>query len=304
MPNCTAKCQSLREKLTIYEGTFPDKPTNCYALLLFEEGYAEISVNHTKYHCAAPSVLCLNDQQSFKISTADHLTAAAVFFYPEFLNSKLTLETIAKNRPEKLCAQYDFLMLLPFIANSFNDSFHSAVPGALQKMRRLLQECAVLMRGNAEYSIFRARSRLIDCLHICEDVFSMPQFELPKTMAGMHTPKNMPELNRALHIIWDEYGNPEMNAAWLLETLHVSKEVLNRQFRIAMGMSIYQYILNYWLNMAIQRMLSTEISIDRISEECGFNSYVTFSVIFKKKMGIPPQDFRVLEKERYRALCE
>ena len=80
MPNCTAKCQSLREKLTIYEGTFPDKPTNCYALLLFEEGYAEISVNHTKYHCAAPSVLCLNDQQSFKISTADHLTAAAVFF--------------------------------------------------------------------------------------------------------------------------------------------------------------------------------------------------------------------------------
>lgn len=304
MPNCTAKCQSLREKLTIYEGTFPDKPTNCYALLLFEEGYAEISVNHTKYHCAAPSVLCLNDQQSFKISTADHLTAAAVFFYPEFLNSKLTLETIAKNRPEKLCAQYDFLMLLPFIANSFNDSFHSAVPGALQKMRRLLQECAVLMRGNAEYSIFRARSRLIDCLHICEDVFSMPQFELPKTMAGMHTPKNMPELNRALHIIWDEYGNPEMNAAWLLETLHVSKEVLNRQFRIAMGMSIYQYILNYRLNMAIQRMLSTEISIDRISEEFGFNSYVTFSVIFKKKMGIPPQDFRVLEKERYRALCE
>mgnify|MGYP002429198385 FL=1 len=95
-----------------------------------------------------------------------------------------------------------------------------------------------------------------------------------------------------------------MNAAWLLETLHVSKEVLNRQFRIAMGMSIYQYILNYRLNMAIQRMLSTEISIDRISEECGFNSYVTFSVIFKKKMGIPPQDFRVLEKERYRALCE
>ena len=80
MPNCTAKCQSLREKLTIYEGTFPDKPTNCYALLLFEEGYAEISVNHTKYHCAAPSVLCLNDQQSFKISTADHQTAAAVFF--------------------------------------------------------------------------------------------------------------------------------------------------------------------------------------------------------------------------------
>lgn len=79
MPNCTAKCQSLREKLTIYEGTFPDKPTNCYALLLFEEGYAEISVNHTKYHCAAPSVLCLNDQQSFKISGGSSDGSSGIF---------------------------------------------------------------------------------------------------------------------------------------------------------------------------------------------------------------------------------
>ena len=46
MPTRAIRCQELKDKLTIYEGTFPDKPTNCYALLLFEEGYARHKQNH------------------------------------------------------------------------------------------------------------------------------------------------------------------------------------------------------------------------------------------------------------------
>ncbi len=298
MPNRTIRRQAPKDKLTIYEGTFPDKPTNCYALLLFEEGYAEILVNHTKYHCTAPSVLCLNDNQSFKLKTADHLAGAAVFFYPDFLNSNLTLQTIAKHRPETLCAKYDFLMLLPFLADTFNDSFHSAMPGTIQKMHRLLQECSTLLLGGTDYGVFRARSRLIDCLHRCEEIFSTPQTDLPATLSNVPISKNSPELYRALRMIWDGYADPDLNAACILEALHVGKTLLNRQFQSSTGMTIYQYILNYRLNIAVQLMLGTDKTIDRISEECGFNSYVTFSIIFKKKFGISPQDFRSSKKTR------
>lgn len=298
MPNRVIRCQELKDKLTIYEGTFPDKPTNCYALLLFEEGYAELSVNHTKYHCTAPSILCLNDKQTFKLKTADHLAGAAVFFYPDFLNNKLTLQTIAKHRPETLCAKYDFLMLLPFLADTFSDSFRSAIPGALQKMHRLLQECNALLLGGTDYGVFRARSRLIDCLHCCEEIFSMPKTDVSQALSNVRISKDTPELYRALRMIWDGYADPDLNAACILEALHVGKTMLNRQFQSGTGMTIYQYILSYRLNIAIQLMLGTNKTIDCISEECGFNSYVTFSIIFKKKFGISPQDFRISEKTR------
>lgn len=283
--------------ISVYINGPPDKTGDTYALYLFNNGYAKITVDCTDYHCVAPAILCLNDTQRLYIRSSNNLTASSVFFAPEFLSKDFTKETIQSTPLESLCESYDFLMLMPFVNGEFTESVHNDIPqNTLYAAQEMLKDCASLLSSADRFGVCRARAKLIDCLHLCEDAVSNSRRERSSRLATLQIPESCEEVKKALQIIWDSYSDPDVNTAYLLNTLHIHKEKLNKQFRQVTGLSPYQYILQYRLAMACDKLIHSDETIDRISELCGFTAYVTFTTIFKKKTGMSPQAYRAAER--------
>lgn len=67
-----------------------------------------------------------------------------------------------------------------------------------------------------------------------------------------------------------------------------------RLFKIAFGQTPYQYLLNYRLGRSKDLLLTTELPIYEIAEQCGFESNVVFASQFKQVVGMPPSRYRMM----------
>lgn len=287
------------QEVAFYMDKLPEASEKQYALILLEKGYLKLTINGEPYHCTAPSVVCFNDKQCWKVVEENDVTVCAACFVPEFLCSAFTSEYISGCSTEYLCENFDFLMMLPFVSMQVNSSIRNFAPqSTLHQARAVCAKCADLLYSADCFARYRVRSKLIDCLHLCEQIF----FENEQTEYVQSTDLNIPEKYKetraALQIIHENYGNSQINAAYILDKLHVNKEKLNQQFREVTGYSIYQYILQYRLTMARHKLIFTEDTVDAISESCGFTTYVTLATIFKKKVGVSPQAYRLQERSR------
>lgn len=71
----------------------------------------------------------------------------------------------------------------------------------------------------------------------------------------------------------------------------ISKTALNLKFKDVMQCTVVDYILNVRFKRAIYLLNHTRLSIETISQQCGFSSANYFSLIFKKKLGISPSNY-------------
>ena len=82
----------------------------------------------------------------------------------------------------------------------------------------------------------------------------------------------------------------DLSVQKLAGRVHLSKNQYSRLFLKETGMTPYQYIKNYRLDIAVS-MLKAGISIGEIAENCGFLSSSAFSNSFKKQYGCSPREF-------------
>ena len=78
----------------------------------------------------------------------------------------------------------------------------------------------------------------------------------------------------------------------------ISKNTLIYNFNKHVGRSPMDYLLTVRLNKAKQLLAVTLKSISKISEECGFSSANYFGLIFKKKTGVSPLEYRKIQKNK------
>ncbi|MDI1248046.1 MAG: AraC family transcriptional regulator [Lacunisphaera sp.] len=65
-----------------------------------------------------------------------------------------------------------------------------------------------------------------------------------------------------------------------------------RLFRQEVGTSPQGYLLRERLNRARTLLLQTELSIEDVTERCGFCDRSYFSTVFRREIGVPPAAFR------------
>lgn len=65
-----------------------------------------------------------------------------------------------------------------------------------------------------------------------------------------------------------------------------------RTFQKHMGQTPHSYLVSYRLNNAKKLMASTDLSMEEIAEQCGFNSASHFTRAFRADNGITPSEFR------------
>lgn len=96
------------------------------------------------------------------------------------------------------------------------------------------------------------------------------------------------EIVRYLH---DNYDRP-LQVRNVAAHLHLSERHTSRIFQQAMGVSIHQYLVQFRLSIAKQRLLDQSESVSAVARSLGYQNVHHFSTLFRKHTGLTPTAFR------------
>jgi len=118
--------------------------------------------------------------------------------------------------------------------------------------------------------------------------------QLPHTQKGWLAGLRDPQVGRALALL---HARPAQ--AWTVDTLArevaMSRSVLAERFTDLIGEPPMQYLTSWRLGLAAQALRTSNETIARIAERCGYESESAFNRAFKREFSIPPAAWR---KER------
>lgn len=90
--------------------------------------------------------------------------------------------------------------------------------------------------------------------------------------------------------------NQHLDKEWSMEALaeacHTSTRTLLRRFREAQGMTPVQYAQQLRVERAKGLLESTALSLETITERCGYEDVSTFSKVFKRWTEVTPREYR------------
>lgn len=92
----------------------------------------------------------------------------------------------------------------------------------------------------------------------------------------------------------DRHFSEKITLDQLSEIFYINKYYLSRIFKDQFGSTINNYIFQLRITHAKQLLRFTNLSIDKICQQCGMNDANYFSRAFKKIEGISPSEFRKL----------
>ena len=97
--------------------------------------------------------------------------------------------------------------------------------------------------------------------------------------------------------------NRDISTANILEQIPLSRRSLELKFKREMGgLTIYKYLTQCRIEHFAQLLVTSDLSLGEIASRSGISDYSNFSRIFKKHMGVSPQDYKKLKKPA-KAIC-
>lgn len=89
------------------------------------------------------------------------------------------------------------------------------------------------------------------------------------------------------------YHNEDLSISEIANELGVSQTYLTRLFKRELGMTFIDYLTNVRIKNAIILMRDPSLKLYEIAELIGYNTQHYFSNVFKKLVGISPQDYKL-----------
>ena len=90
----------------------------------------------------------------------------------------------------------------------------------------------------------------------------------------------------------DEHCSEDCSLNRLAEEIHLSPGHLHAVFTREIGMTPYDYLMEKRLEKAKAMISGGEASLTQIALECGFCSQSHFTLVFRKKTGLTPSQYR------------
>ena len=85
-------------------------------------------------------------------------------------------------------------------------------------------------------------------------------------------------------------GTPTVQ--FIAEVLHISPNYLSRLLKVLTGQSTQQFIHDKLIDLAKEKLSTTDLSVNEIAYELGFEHPQSFSKLFKSKTNLSPLEFR------------
>ena len=103
---------------------------------------------------------------------------------------------------------------------------------------------------------------------------------------------NLKFLQTISNIIHSEIDNPELNSTFLADKMSMSISQLSRKINGITGYSTISYVLQLKLNKAKKMLADDSMSVNEVSDACGFYDASYFSRVFKKEFGVSPSNYQ------------
>jgi LacI family transcriptional regulator len=87
-----------------------------------------------------------------------------------------------------------------------------------------------------------------------------------------------------------------INVQDVLEAVPVARRSLEARFKKLLGRTPHEEIVRVQLNRVQQLLAQTDLSLEEIAERTGFAHVEYLSVVFKKKIGVPPSHYRAQQR--------
>lgn len=126
-------------------------------------------------------------------------------------------------------------------------------------------------------------------------VYKIAELDKGERVSGVSSNKAIPPtVLKVLDYLNQSYGD-KITLDGIAERFFMSKTTLIYNFKRYVGQSPIDLLLTIRLTNAKKMLVSTKKSVGEISDECGFSSANYFGLIFKKKQGISPLEYRKLQ---------
>ncbi|MDQ2763073.1 MAG: AraC family transcriptional regulator [Pseudomonadota bacterium] len=156
----------------------------------------------------------------------------------------------------------------------------------IRTIMALIGQEASSMRPGGELILSRlVEIMLVEALRSAQ---AMPDAQPKGMLGGLASP----QIARALHKMHADVQHP-----WTVEELAsavgLSRSVFSRRFSQAVGSAPIDYLLNWRMALAKDRLISGKQSITGIADSVGYQSASAFSTAFARIVGCPPARFAV-----------
>ena len=89
------------------------------------------------------------------------------------------------------------------------------------------------------------------------------------------------------------YNDPMLSRQTFSSHFHISEAYTSRFFKEYTGYQFSEYVTKVRMEAACNLLSETNITIEKISQQVGYNSDVSFRRAFKAHMGMTPKEYKV-----------
>lgn len=165
----------------------------------------------------------------------------------------------------------------------------SAESGLQNEYLRKIFELLTIESNSAEPCSEHVVARISDILFI--QAIRSYMAELPSQPGNWLCALRERDVGRAMTMM-----HSQLRHSWTVEELatqlSVSRSALAERFKRMVGVSPIQYLIEQRMHRAKQLLRQTELSIDEVAFEIGYESGIVLSKVFKQRVGIPPSQYR------------
>ncbi len=97
---------------------------------------------------------------------------------------------------------------------------------------------------------------------------------------------------QAINFIAQNYGDPEISAGHIADSLNISSSHLNHIFKKETAYTVSSYITNYRIHAAMQMLRDCRNRVYEVTEKVGYRDLAYFSSTFKKAVGMSPSEYQ------------
>lgn len=115
---------------------------------------------------------------------------------------------------------------------------------------------------------------------------------LHKQIIRNRVSSSMLTVEKAKHIIVEQYADRTLSVETISAMLHISSPYLSTVFKKETGCSLISYLTGQRLTNAVQLLESSDEKSYQIAEKVGYSDANYFSYVFKKSYGVSPSRYR------------
>ena len=89
-----------------------------------------------------------------------------------------------------------------------------------------------------------------------------------------------------------EHLAEEISLSVLAEQFHLNPQYISQLFKSEIGVNFLTYLTNIRMEKAKKLLLTTDLPVAEVAEQCGYGDYRVFTKVFKKNEGVTPSQYR------------